>query len=165
MIRAMFLAMGLAVASAAPVSAQQNNLSVFLDVVSEGQIRSELFACLRRKLAVQNVNFVEENSSNRTHTLAVRAMTTRTTGGISGYVASVLVTQTMTPELQGRLIAGVAAEDRAKTLTDLAPYGTVLMSRIMVMPRSVPKMCDTIASELETGLFDTSGRAKLPSKT
>lgn len=162
-----FLGAGLAAAIAtlilaSPAAAQQP--AVFLDLAAEGQIRSELFACLRRKLGTNNINTVEADNPARTHTLGVRAMTTRTTGGISGYAASVIVLRTVPSDLQSRLVAALPADERARALADLAPYGTVQLSRLIIAPRGVAKLCDTVSNEIETGIFDTSGGGKLQSK-
>ena len=158
----LFIGLALAVAVATPVMAQQP--AVFLDLAAEGQIRSELFACLRRKLGTNNINTVEADSPSRTHTLGVRAMTTRTTGGISGYAASVIVLRNVPTDLQSRLVGTLPADERAKALVDLVPYGTVQLSRLIIAPRGVGKLCDTVSNEIETGIFDTSGGAKLQSK-
>lgn len=70
----------------------------------------------------------------------------------------------MRNELQARLVGTLPADERAKALADLAPYGAVQLSRVIVAPRGVAKLCDTISNEIETGTFDTSGGARLQSK-
>lgn len=155
-------ALTVAAACAAPARAQAP--AVYLDLAAEAQVRSELFACLRRKLGANNVGTVEADNPARTHTLGVRAMITRTNAGASGYAASVIVLKGVSPDLQGRVVSSLPAEERAKTLLELAPYGTVALSRPIIAPRNVQKLCDVVSNEIETGLFDTSGQAKLPAR-
>lgn len=138
--------------------------AVYLDLAAEAQVRAELFACLRRKLGANNVATVEADNPGRTHTLGVRAMITRTNAGASGYAASVIVLKAVSPDLQARIVSSLPAEERAKTLVELAPYGTVALSRLIIAPRNVQKLCDVVSNEIETGLFDTSGQAKLPAR-
>ncbi len=148
---------------AAPALAQSGPKAVFIDLVAEGSMRPELFTCIRRGIAqAGDVSFVGDDDPNKTHTVSVRAQPTYAGRSLTGYMASIHVTASIPAALRERLTAQLQGDERTRVLTDLRRYGAIDMSRILIRPKNIKKFCDAVAAEVETGLFDQSGRAGEP---
>jgi hypothetical protein len=146
--------------------AQTGPIAVHLDLVADGSIRSQMFSCIRRGITgASDLSFVEENDAAKTHTVSVRAMPSVAGRRTIGYAASIVVTRHMSPALRERLTQQLQGEEKTRTLAELRRYGATELARIAIRPPNINKFCDYVSAEIETGLFDTSGRGREPASS
>ena len=107
--------------SASAVTASAQPISLNLDLVADGSIRSELFSCIRRGMSSGfDVSFVEENDPSKTHTISIRALPSVAGRRTIGYAASLAVIKHIPAPLREQLTSHLQGEQKTRALAELA---------------------------------------------